>query len=211
MLSDNGIRDAIRLGDLSIEPYNEGQMQPASYDVRLGGEYIQRRDIKTLSYLMERDGKTSGSSNEYAREFRQPLVVDPYSEEDTRLAFYDPQEIESVGYSLMAGQFILVATEEVITLGPNMSTQIVGKSSLARHGLIVESAGFIDPGFSGSITLELAVLAGGVRLYAGMPIAQIVFTRLDSPTSKPYEGKYGGTKGPQLPAYWKNERPRRET
>jgi len=207
MLSDNGIRDAMRLGDLSIEPYNEGQMQPASYDVRLGKELIERRNVKTLSYLLERDGKSSGSSGEYTREFYQPLVVDPYSEKETRLAFYESQKIETVGYALMAGKLVLVATEEVITLGPNMSAQIVGKSSLARHGLIVESAGFIDPGFSGSITCELAVLAGGVRLYAGMPIAQIVFTRLDSPTSKPYQGKYGGTKGPQLPAYWKNARP----
>jgi len=194
MLSDNGIRDAMRLGDLSIEPYNEGQMQPASYDVRLGEELIERYWTSP-----ERLPLFSGD--------RVPLLTDPYSEKETSGAFSQPYRIPPSGFALFADRFILVATEEVITLGPNMSAQIVGKSSLARHGLIVESAGFIDPGFSGSITCELAVLAGGVRLYAGMPIAQIVFTRLDSPTSKPYSGKYGGTKGPQLPAYWKNERP----
>lgn len=198
ILSDSGIRDAMRLGDLSIEPYNEGQMQPASYDVRLGNQFIER--FETAFYPIP-EGFGRGNVE------KRTAVADPYSPTDTMVVFSDERTIPRDGHPLVAGQFILVATEEVITLGPNMSAQIVGKSSLARHGLIVESAGFIDAGFSGAITLELAVLAGGVRLYAGMPIAQIVFTRLDSPTSKPYEGKYLGQTGPQIPKYYLNERP----
>lgn len=89
--------------------------------------------------------------------------------------------------SLNPGAFLLATTRERIRLGVSVVGQIVGKSTLARHGLIVESAGLIDPGFNGTITLELANLSSlPIPLRAGMQICQVVFDFTDRPVDRKY-------------------------
>ncbi len=186
MLSDAGIRRAYELQHIDIDPYHEEQLGPSSYDLTLGEWVIER---------FPRDSYTG------------VRVVDPYSKEETEAAFSEPQRIDPSGYVLMAGKFVLVSTREIVTLDASHEAQVVGKSSIARHGLEIESAGYIDPGFSGSITLELQLKVGGLILWPGMPICQLKFTRLESPSTAPYKGKYGGTPMPQIPMYYLNKRP----
>ena len=85
------------------------------------------------------------------------------------------------------GDFYLLHTEEVVTLGPKIGAQVCGKSTWARKGLIVESAGWVDPGFSGQLVLEVTNLSPRtVSLFPGQPIAQIIFMELKSPAQRPY-------------------------
>jgi dCTP deaminase len=165
ILSDGEIHFLRELGGyLDIEPWNPGQVQPASYDLTLG---------------------------KHARFIRadQP---DVYALDLDRI-------------DVRQGDFYLLHTEEIVTLGPKIGGQVCGKSTWARKGLIVESAGWVDPGFSGQLVLEVTNLSPRtVSLYPGQPIAQIVFMELKSPAQRPYgpargshyQGQIGAT-----PAY----------
>lgn len=194
-LSNEGIRLAYAFRHIDIEPYNEEQLGPSSYDLTLG------------EWVIERFAEKPSTSPIFRVPLREPRIVDPYSKEETESAFSEPRRIHSDGYVLLAGKFILVSTREIVTLDARYEAQVVGKSSIARHGLEIESAGYVDPGFSGSITLELQLKAGGLLLYPGMPICQLKFTKLDTPSTAPYRGKYGGTSMPQVPRYYLNKRP----
>lgn len=135
----------------------------------------------------------------------ESVQLDPYDEEMTNLAFGPMLELPH--YLLLPGRFVLAATERV-TLGNQLVAQVAGKSSLARDCLVVENAGYIDPGFDGPITMELFNQGPfTLVLTAGMPIAQLAVTRLDSPANPVYSGKYLGASGPQVSMYWKNKRP----
>jgi dCTP deaminase len=160
ILSDGDISYLRKLGYLDVEPWDPGRVQPASYDLTLGGEYY---DPQNASY----------------HDFTQ-LHVYP-------------------------NDFILLHTAETVTLGPKVGAQVCGKSTLARKGLIVESAGWVDPGFSGQLVLEVANLSPEkITLRHGMPIAQIIFMELRSPAQRPYGAErgshYHGQTGP-TPAY----------
>lgn len=104
-----------------------------------------------------------------------------------------PQQKEPIGwlisdlYVLQPGKFILASTHETVMLSSSFMAQVHGKSTLARLGLQVEAAGLVDPGFEGTITLELVNLSPGpIPLSAGMPVCQMTFERLDWPADRPY-------------------------
>lgn len=140
-LSDHDIILFRELGMLDIEPFNLGDVQPASYDLTLGS--------------MARDS--------------------------------DDEQWPFCHLTLRQGDFYLLHTAEVVTLGNRVGGWCVGKSSRARKGLIVESAGWVDPGFTGQLVLEVSNLSPiPITLTPGMKIAQIVFTELRSPSLKPY-------------------------
>ena len=172
MLSDSDITYWRQREELDIEPYNPDLLGPCSYDVTLGDSY---------TYLNTRKGLVDPlrpPSEQYYEFFQQPRIA------------LEPKE------------FLLGHTNEVVTLGDNVAAQLEGKSSLGRLGLLVHvTAGFIDPGFSGQITLELHnVSENPILLTAGMPIGQLVFHQLDTLPTQTYmnTGRYNKQMGPTI-------------
>ena len=176
LLSDRDIRAEIESGRVCCEPFHEAMIQPSSVDVRL---------------------------DKYFRVFENHKysVIDPSIEQPelTREVVADGDE----PFILHPGEFVLASTYEVITLPDDIAGRLEGKSSLGRLGLLTHStAGFIDPGFSGHITLELSNVANlPVKLFAGMKIGQLCLIKLSSPAEHPYGSeKYGsryqGQRGP---------------
>ena len=115
------------------------------------------------------------------------------------------------GFNLHPGEFVLASTYEVITLPDDIAGRLEGKSSLGRLGLLTHStAGFIDPGFSGHITLELSNVANlPVKLYPGMKIGQLCLIKLSSSAEHPYGSalygsRYQGQRGPTPSKSWLN-------
>lgn len=165
MLPDWMIRDLVKAGRLGIDPYDEGRLQPASYDLALGRELL----------------------------FPAPgSAVDP---EQTKKIPHAPWQLsrpDQVPFQLLPQRFILAHTVETITLPADIAARIEGKSSLGRLGLLCHvTAGFIDPGWSGQLTLELYnLLDVPIVLRAGMPIAQISFYQMAGTAEKPYQGRY---------------------
>lgn len=176
LLSDRDIRTELELGRVRLEPFDEQMIQPASIDVR----------IDRFFRLFD--------NHKYA-------MIDPAVEQVglTREVAVDPEE----PYMLHPGEFVLASTYEQVTLPEDIAARLEGKSSLGRLGLLTHStAGFIDPGFEGHITLELSNMATlPVALWPGMKIGQLCFFRLSSPAAAPYgsEGnlnRYRGQRGP---------------
>ena len=176
LLSDKDIKAEIESGRVGIDPYEPAMVQPSSIDVRL---------------------------DKFFRVFENHRYphIDP-STEQTDLT----REVEANGdepFVLHPGEFVLGSTYEVVTLPTNIAARLEGKSSLGRLGLLTHStAGFIDPGFSGHITLELSNVANlPVKLYPGMKIGQLCLVKLSSPAehpygSAPYLHRYQGQRGP---------------
>lgn len=161
MLSDRSIIDAHNAGHIYISPPPESlglEVQPASVDVHLGDNLLFFRDVPE---------------------------IDPRREQ-RELTYWQP--IAEGGVLILPNEFLLGTTHETLRVNGNFSAEITGKSSLGRLGLLVHStAGFIDPGFNGRITLEIKNLnRNPIRLYAGMKIAQFKFFRLDAPCERPY-------------------------
>lgn len=136
-------------------------------------------------------------------------VIDPSEDQPdlTRMIEVDPTE----GFILHPGEFVLGSTFEQITLPDDVAARLEGKSSLGRLGLLTHStAGFIDPGFSGHVTLELSNVATlPIRLWPGMKIGQLCFFRLSSAAEKPYgSSEYGsrylGQRGPTASRSFQN-------
>lgn len=186
VLADHQIRDNAEV--LGIEPFNPEQVQPASYDLRLD------------RYFRRFPGHTT---------HRRPRPIDPRSPED-RTTFVECGEGERILLEPQA--FLLASTVERVALPDNVVAQVEGKSSLARLGLFVHvTAGWIDPGFDGHITLELfCANPYGIWLYPEMPVAQIAFTAMSKPSANPYGHGARGSKyanqprGPVASRYWKN-------
>ena len=184
VLSDRGIRAAIAAGRIALDPFDETLIQPASVDVRCDRRFRVFRN------------------NRYGH-----IDVKEEQAELTELI-----EITDGGpFILHPGEFVLGATLERVTLGDDIVSRLEGKSSLGRLGLQVHStAGFIDPGFDGHVTLELANVANlPITLYPEMKIGQLSFLNLDGPAEHPYGSgalgsKYQGQVGPTPSAYWKN-------
>lgn len=109
--------------------------------------------------------------------------------------YYEPEFASNHDFSelhVRQGDFFLLHTAEVVTLSAGIGAQVVGKSTWARKGLIIEAAGWVDPGFSGQLVLEVTNMSPiPVTLWPGLPIAQIIFMQLRSPALKPY----GSTRG----------------
>ena len=176
LLSDRDILSEIKAGRVACEPFHEAMIQPSSVDVRL---------------------------DKYFRVFENHKysVIDPSIEQSelTREVIAEGDE----AFILHPGEFVLASTYEVITLPDDIAGRLEGKSSLGRLGLLTHStAGFIDPGFSGHITLELSNVANlPVKLFPGMKIGQLCLIKLSSPAEHPYGSeKYGsryqGQRGP---------------
>ena len=176
VLSDRTIRRLLAEGRIGIDPYDETLLQPSSVDVRV---------------------------DRFFRVFhnaRYPFIdVKQPQEELTELVEIDDER----PFILHPGEFVLGSTLERVTLPNNLVARLEGKSSLGRLGLLIHStAGFIDPGFSGHVTLELSNVATlPIKLWPGMKIGQLCFFRLSSPAeapygSGPYGNRYQGQRGP---------------
>ena len=176
LLSDRDIKAEIDAGRVGLEPYEPAMVQPSSIDVRLD----------RLFRVFENH--------------RYPHI-DP-AEEQPELT----RQVEPVGdepFILHPGEFVLGSTYEGVTLPDDVAARLEGKSSLGRLGLLTHStAGFIDPGFSGHVTLELSNVATlPIKLWPGMKIGQLCFFRLSSPSEHPYGAsiygsRYQGQRGP---------------
>ncbi|AXK45977.1 dCTP deaminase [Brachybacterium saurashtrense] len=176
LLSDHDIRAEIESGRVRLEPFDEAMIQPASVDVR----------IDRFFRLFDN---------------HKHAMIDPSVEQPdlTREVAVGPDE----PYMLHPGEFVLASTYEQITLPEDVAARLEGKSSLGRLGLLTHStAGFIDPGFRGHITLELSNMATlPVALWPGMKIGQLCFFRLSSAAENPYGSagnlnRYLGQRGP---------------
>jgi dCTP deaminase len=176
LLSDRDIRAEIDDKRVVLEPYDEEMIQPSSVDVRL---------------------------DRFFRVFENHRYphIDPAEDQPDLTRQVEPPGDEP--FILHPGEFVLGSTYEVITLPDDVAARLEGKSSLGRLGLLTHStAGFIDPGFSGHVTLELSNVATlPIKLWSGMKIGQLCFFRLSSPAENPYgSAKYGsryqGQRGP---------------
>ncbi len=184
LLSDRDIAIEISSGRVKIEPFEEKMIQPSSLDVRLDRFF---RVFENHKYS----------------------VIDPSLEqaELTREVAVAPDEY----FILHPGEFVLASTYEIITLPDDIAGRLEGKSSLGRLGLLTHStAGFIDPGFSGHITLELSNVANlPVKLFPGMKIGQLCLIKLTSAALHPYGSalygsRYQGQRGPTPSKSWLN-------
>lgn len=135
--------------------------------------------------------------------------IDPAAEQPELTRLVEVTEDES--FILHPGEFVLASTYEAVTLPDDVAARLEGKSSLGRLGLLTHStAGFIDPGFSGHVTLELSNVATlPITLWPGMKIGQLCFFRLSSPAEHPYGSaqygsRYQGQRGPTASRSWQN-------
>ncbi len=176
LLSDRDIRREVAAGRVDVDPFDDQMVQPSSIDVRLDRMF---RVFENHKYPF----------------------IDP-SEEQPELT----REVQTHGeepFILHPGEFVLASTYEVVTLPDDIAGRLEGKSSLGRLGLLTHStAGFIDPGFSGHVTLELSNVATlPIKLWPGMKIGQLCLFRLESPAEHPYGSdvygsRYQGQRGP---------------
>ncbi len=169
LLSDRDIRAEIQAGRLGIDPFDDGLIQPSSVDVRLDNLF---RVFNNTRYTH----------------------IDPAERQDDLTSLVEPKEGEP--FVLHPGEFVLGATLERCSLPDDLAGRLEGKSSLGRLGLLTHStAGFIDPGFSGHITLELSNVANlPITLWTGMKIGQLCLLRLTSPAEHPYGSAKAGSK-----------------
>jgi dCTP deaminase len=184
LMSDRDIRASIEAGQIGLEPLEMGLLQPSSIDVRLD-RFFRLFD-----------------NHKYA-------FIDPAEQQDelTRLIEVDPTE----PFILHPGEFVLGSTYEFVTLPDDVAARLEGKSSLGRLGLLTHStAGFVDPGFKGHVTLELSNVATlPIKLWPGMKIGQLCFFKLTSPSEHPYgsekySSRYQGQRGPTASRSYKN-------
>ena len=176
LLSDRDIKAEIESGRVGIDPYDPAMVQPSSIDVRLDRFFrvFENHRYPHIDPSVEQIDLTREVSTEAGEHF----VLHP-------------------------GEFVLGSTYEVVSLPTDVAARLEGKSSLGRLGLLTHStAGFIDPGFSGHVTLELANVATlPILLWPGMKIGQVCFFRMTSEAEHPYGSsvygsRYQGQRGP---------------
>ncbi|GMA24308.1 dCTP deaminase [Luteimicrobium album] len=184
LLSDRDIRAELDAGRVVLDPYEPSMLQPSSIDVRLD-KFFRLFD-----------------------NHRYPFI-DPSQEQPELTRLVEAKGDEPL--VLHPGEFVLGSTFEAVTLPDDVAARLEGKSSLGRLGLLTHStAGFIDPGFSGHVTLELSNVATlPITLWPGMKIGQMCFFRLSSPAEHPYGSeKYGsryqGQRGPTASRSWQS-------
>lgn len=176
LLSDRDIRARVEMGDIELDPFTPEMIQPASIDVRLDRFFRVFND-------------------------RQYTYVDPAEDQGELTEQFSVSEGEP--WILHPGEFVLGSTFERVHISSQIAARLEGKSSLGRLGILTHStAGFIDPGFNGYITLELSNVSPlPVKLWPGMKIGQICFFELSSPAEHPYGSQalgshYQGQRGP---------------
>ena len=184
LLSDRDIRAELAAGRVVLDPYDPIMVQPSSVDVRI---------------------------DKYFRVFENHRYphIDPAVEQPDLTRLVEPATEEP--FILHPGEFVLASTYEVITLPDDVAGRLEGKSSLGRLGLLTHStAGWIDPGFSGHVTLELSNVATlPIKLWPGMKIGQLCLFRTSSPSEFPYGSsvygsRYQGQRGPTPSRSWQN-------
>ncbi|WP_062345267.1 dCTP deaminase [Herbidospora yilanensis] len=176
LLSDRDIKAEVDRGRVRLTPYDPDMIQPSSIDVRLDRMF---RVFENHRYPH----------------------IDPSCEQPDLTRLVEPEKDEP--FILHPGEFVLASTYEVIKLPDDIASRLEGKSSLGRLGLLTHStAGFIDPGFEGHVTLELSNVATlPIKLWPGMKIGQLCLFRLSSPAEHPYGSaaygsRYQGQRGP---------------
>ncbi len=184
ILSDRTIREELAAGRIVIDPLREGSIQPSSVDLHL---------------------------DRYFRVFlnHHTRVIDVKERQDdlTHAVEIDPD----CAFVLHPGEFVLGSTSERVAVPDDLVARLEGKSSLGRLGLVIHStAGFVDAGFEGHLTLELSNVATlPITLYPGMKIGQVSFLRMTTPADNPYGSsaagsKYKGQSGPTPSRYYEN-------
>jgi len=176
LMSDRDIRAEIEAGNIGLEPLEMGLLQPSSFDVRLD-RFFRLFDNHKYAY------------------------IDPAENQDDLTRLVEVRSDEA--FILHPGEFVLGSTYEFVTLPDNIAARLEGKSSLGRLGLLTHStAGFVDPGFKGHVTLELANVSNlPIKLWPGMKVGQLCFFQLSSPSETPYgsakyNSRYQGQRGP---------------
>jgi dCTP deaminase len=184
ILSDRDIRAALKAGEIGISPFDDGDVQPSSVDLHVD------RFFRTFHNA------------------RHPFI-------DVKRPMEDLTELVEVtgdeAFILHPGEFVLGSTLEYVRLPNDLVARLEGKSSLGRLGLLIHStAGYVDPGFEGHLTLELSNVANlPITIYPAMKIGQISFFRLSSAAEHPYGShglgsKYQGQRGPTPSRYSEN-------
>lgn len=184
ILSDRTIREELAAGRIVIEPVEDSAIQPSSVDLHI---------------------------DRYFRVFRNHTMglidVKQNLEELTELVEVEEEQ----PFILHPGEFVLGSTLERVALPADLVARLEGKSSLGRLGLLIHStAGFVDAGWDGQLTLELSNVANlPITLYPGMKIGQISFIRMTTAADRPYGSsnlgsKYQGQRGPRPSRYWEN-------
>jgi dCTP deaminase len=186
ILSDRDIKEAIQAGRIGIDPFEDSDIQPSSVDLHV-----------------DRFFRTFHNARHPYIDVKKPM------EDLTELVEVSPDE----AFILHPGEFVLGSTSEYVRLPHDLVARLEGKSSLGRLGLLIHStAGYVDPGFEGHLTLELSNVANlPITIYPGMKIGQISFFRLTSEAenpygSKPVGSKYQGQRGPTPSRYYENFR-----
>ncbi|HET9691949.1 MAG TPA: dCTP deaminase [Acidimicrobiales bacterium] len=186
ILSDRTIREQLAAGRIAIEPLDPADIQPSSVDLRLDRAFRVFR-------------------NHTAR------VIDVREPQDTLTELVEIGDDDT--FVLHPGEFVLGSTAERVRLPDDLVARLEGKSSLGRLGLLIHStAGFVDPGWDGYLTLELSNVANlPITLYPGMKIGQISFLQMTTPAEHPYGSgevgsKYQGQRGPTASRYHENFR-----
>ena len=184
VLSDGTIRRLVDDGRIRIDQWDPAMVQPASVDLRLGNSFRVFHNHRI----------TAVDLGDPPSELTEQVIVE-----------------DGATFVIHPGEFVLGVTAEHVELPDDVVARIEGKSSLGRLGLLIHStAGFVDPGWRGRLTLELAnILNLPITLYAGMPVAQISFMRLSTPADRPYgspllRSKYWGDSEPTPSKYHLN-------
>ena len=181
ILSDRTIREELKGGGIVIEPLTDDAIQPSSVDLHV---------------------------DRYFRVFRNDTTpyIDPKEPQDDLTEFVEVDDGKA--FILHPGEFVLGSTRERVALGDDLVARLEGKSSLGRLGMLIHStAGFVDAGFSGHLTLELSNVANlPIALYYGMKIGKISYFKMSSPVDRPYGSKdlgskYQGQSEPTASAY----------
>jgi dCTP deaminase len=184
LLSDRDIRAEIEGGRVVLDPWEPAMLQPSSIDVRLD-KYFRLFDNHRYPYIDPAEDQPD-LTRLVEIPAGEPLILHP-------------------------GEFVLGSILETVTLPDDVAARVEGKSSLGRLGLLTHAtAGFVDPGFSGHVTLELSNVATlPIKLWPGMKVGQLCFFRLSSPVERPYGSDaygshYQGQRGPTASRSFKN-------
>jgi len=184
MLSDRSLREALAAGRIEIEPLGDNAIQPSSIDLRLAAQFRIFRN-HTMGHIDVKQD-LSDLTEMVTMPDDEPFILHP-------------------------GEFVLGSTLERVKVPVDLVARIEGKSSLGRLGLLIHStAGFVDAGWNGQLTLELSNVASlPITLYPGMKIGQISFMQMTTPADQPYgsgevRSKYQDQIGPVASRYWEN-------
>ena len=186
ILSDRTLREQLAAGRIVVDPFDESLIQPSSIDVRISNLFRVFRNHTRGVIDVKLDMVDLTELIEIPEASEEPFILHP-------------------------GEFVLGSTLERIGVPGDLVGRVEGKSSLGRLGLLIHStAGFIDAGFDGHITLELANVASlPITLYPGMKIGQVSFMQMTTPADRPYGSgasgsKYQGQRGPTPSRYFEN-------